>query len=91
MSLIEDIKDWYKDETYPPDTSEFELVSQEDVSEARWGTHFVNVYHREGEYVAVADVRPATEMQDWGDYGEPDIYPVEPKTETKVVTTYVAL
>lgn len=65
-----------------------ELVSSEDQSKLRWGTNFVNVYKRGDEYVAVSDVRPATEMQDWGDYGEPEIYAVKPRVETIVKTFY---
>ncbi len=65
-----------------------ELVSSEDEDDLRWGTAFTNVYKRNDEFVAVSDVRPATEMQDWGDYGEPEIYVVTPKTETITVTTY---
>lgn len=65
-----------------------ELVSEEDGDTARWGTWFTNVYKRGDEYVAVQDVRPATEMQDWGDYGDPEIFPVTPRTETIVKTFY---
>jgi hypothetical protein len=66
--------------------TETELVSEEDHGDLRWGTSFVNVYRRGDELVAVSDVRPATEYQNWGDYGDPEIYPVEKHTE--VVTTY---
>lgn len=104
MSLMDSIKEHYKEASYPPDgpdldyvrvdgewvkkDTETELVSSEDRSELRWGTDFVNVYKRGEEYVAVEDVRPATEMQDWGDYGEPEIYVVKPRTETIVKTFY---
>jgi hypothetical protein len=73
---------WVKGDT------ETELVSEEDHGELRWGTTFINVYKRGDEYVAVQDVRPATEMQGWGDYGAPDIYAVTPRTETIVKTFY---
>lgn len=104
MSLLESIKAHYEEENSPPDgpdldyvlvdgewvkgETETELVSEEDVSELRWGTSFINVYKRGEEYIAVRDVRPATENQDWGDYGEPDIYPVTPRTETIIKTFY---
>lgn len=73
---------WVKGDT------QTELVSSEDHGDVRWGTVFINVYKRGDEYVAVQDVRPATEMQDWGDYGKPEIYPVTPRTETIVKTYY---
>lgn len=73
---------WVKGET------ETELVSEEDHGDLRWGTSFINVYKRIDEYVAVQDVRPATENQDWGDYGAPSIYVVTPRTETIVKTFY---
>lgn len=83
VSLLTDIEEWYKEESYPPEYADFdaELVDDEDLSQARWGTHFRHVYARPntGEFVAVEDVRPATEMQDWGDYGEPEIYEVKPR------------
>jgi hypothetical protein len=106
MSLLEDIKSWYENESYPPDGGNLdeyydeenkkfidrgthtELVSEEDHGELRWGTSFINVYKRDDELVAVQDVRPATDMQDWGDYGEPEIYPVKARTETVVKTYY---
>jgi hypothetical protein len=106
MSLLEDVRTWYKNQNYPPDGPELDsfwdedsqkwvekgtetiLVSKEDHGELRWGTSFINVYKRDDELVAVQDVRPATEMQDWGDYGEPEIYPVKERTETIVKTFY---
>ena len=104
MSLLEDLKAWYEEESYPPEGPELDqeyvdgnwvnkdtttvLVDEIDLDSARWGTWFVNVYQRGDEYVAVRDCRPATEMQDWGDYGEPEIYVVEPRTETVVKTFY---
>lgn len=90
MSLEQDLKDWYKDESYPPDGPEIDakLVDEKDLSNARWGTWFQNVYKRGDEFVAVKDCRPATEMQDWGDYGAPEIYFVRPHTETIIVTKY---
>jgi hypothetical protein len=104
MSLMDSIKEHYESEHYPPDGPDLdyvqvdgewvkgdtvtELVSSEDRSELRWGTSFQNVYKRGDELVAVLDVRPATEMQNWGDYGEPEIYPVTERTETIVKTFY---
>jgi len=97
MSLLDDIKTFYESESYPPDgpdldqefvdgkwvnkDTETELVSEEDLDQGRWGTWFVNVYKRGDEFVAVKDCRPATEMQDWGDYGKPEIYPVIARVE----------
>ena len=104
MSLLEDLQEWYKTEKYPPDGPELDqeyvdgnwvdkytttvLVSEEDNGNARWGTHFTNVYQRGDEFIAVSDVRPATEMQDWGDYGDPEIYEVTPRTEVVTKTYY---
>lgn len=100
MSLLDDIKGWYNEESYPPDGPELDqdfvdgkwvgkgtetkLVSNEMLDTLRWGTSFVNVYKRGDEYVAVKDVRPATEMQDWGDYGEPEVYAVRPVEVTTI-------
>lgn len=85
MSLIEDIQRWYDDESHPPDPldlgDDVDLMSEETLGDLRWGTQFVNVYRKGDEFVAVEDVRPATEMQDWGDYGKPEIYPVAPRVE----------
>jgi hypothetical protein len=93
VSLLDDIREYYEDASYPPDGSEVdaELVSEEDNDQARWGTWFTNVYKREDEYVAVTDVRPATEMQDWGDYGKPEIKLVTPVVKTVQTITYVPL
>lgn len=104
MTLLDDVKAHYESESYPPDgpeldyvlvddewvkgDTETELVSEEDHGDLRWGTSFINVYKRGDEYVAVQDVRPATEMQDWGDYGDPEIYVVTPRTEVVTVTHY---
>lgn len=88
-TLLEDLKEWYKSNSYPPDGPELgeagaELVSEEDLSTLRWGTNFQNVYRRGDEFVALSDVRPATEYQDWGDYGEPEFYAVKPVEIVKV-------
>lgn len=84
MSLIDELKAWYEDESYPPqnEIDGVKQVSFEYTESHRWGTGFVAVYTDGKAFAAVADVKPATEMQDWGDYGEPEIYPVEPYTET---------
>lgn len=52
----------------------------------RWGDRIQVIYRRGDELVAVEDIRPATEYQDWGDYGDPEIYPV--KAEQVTVTKY---
>lgn len=86
MSLVEDLQKWYEDNSYPP---EGEDVSAEQVSYektggyARWGEPILVVYKRGEELVGVYDVEPATERQDWGDYGTPEIVPVE-EYEVKV-------
>lgn len=53
----------------------------------RWGDVIQVVYKRGDELVAIQDVRPATENQDWGDYGDPQIFPV--RAEEVTVTKYV--
>lgn len=104
MSLFEDVQKHYEDAHYPPDGPDLDLeyvdgqwvnkgtettlVSKKDLDQARWGTWFANVYKRGDEYVQVKDCRPATEMQDWGDYGDPEISLVEPHTKTITVTEY---
>ena len=96
MSLLEDIKRWYENNSYPPEGgdldetfvpetrewvsngTETEQVSWEVVdTSGRWGNQIEVVYERGDELVAVYDMEPATEMQDWGDYGAPEIAPVE--------------
>lgn len=52
----------------------------------RWGNQIEVIYQRGNELVGVYDMEPATEMQDWGDYGDPEIVPVEAVTVT--VTEY---
>jgi len=87
VSLLSDIQKWYEEEAYPPDGSFGAVqVAYEYGDSRRWGQEFTAVYERDGEFVAVSDVEPATEMQDWGDYGEPDIYEVRPVEVT--VTKY---
>lgn len=90
MSLIDDIKDWYKEESYPPYSGDIEgvdRVSDEVIdSSPRWGNTIQVVFKRGDEYVAVQDVEPATEMQSWGDYGEPEVFEVVP--EEVVVVKY---
>lgn len=56
-----------------------ERVSWETLdTSGRWGNAIQIVYKRGEELIAVSDMEPATEMQDWGDYGKPEIYPVRP-------------
>ncbi len=92
MTLKEILEEWYEHNSYPPRGSVLDgnvvLVDERDIDTLRWGTRFVNVYQRADEFVAVEDVQPATEVQDWGDYGPPEIYEVEPVTETSTVTHY---
>lgn len=85
MSLVEKLKEWYEEEVAPPLwVSGFNLVSEESSEKKRWGELKVWVFQEGDEYVAVQDVEPATEMQEWGDYGEPEIYEVEPVEVTVV-------
>lgn len=64
-----------------------ERISYEVVDDSpRWGNLIQAVYQRGDEYVAVQDVEPATEMQHWGDYGDPSIFEVRPVEVT--VTKY---
>lgn len=64
-----------------------EQVSRKVIDDSpRWGDVIEIVYRRESEYVAVHDIAPATESQDWGDYGPPEIFRVEPVEVT--VTEY---
>lgn len=88
MSLIDDIKSWYDEASHPPSGPHVgaELVGDEYTDSMRWGMGFVRVYQRGDEFVAVEDVEPATEEQGWGDYGDPEIYHVEPYEVT--VTKY---
>jgi len=72
---------WVKKDT------ETRQVSYEVVDDTpRWGDLIQVVFERDGTYVAVQDVRPGTEYQDWGDYGDPSIFEVEPYNVT--VTKY---
>lgn len=86
MSLIDDISQWYENGEVCPPGEDFNLIAEETLGEKRWGLLKQWVFERDGEYVAVEDVEPATEMQEWGDYGEPKFYPVEPYEVT--VTKY---
>lgn len=88
MSLFDDLNSWYADQSYPPSGNDVaaKVISEEYTDKTRWGMVFVKVYQRGSELVAVEDVEPATESQDWGDYGPPEIYHVEPHDVT--VTKY---
>jgi len=90
-TLVEMLKEWYKENSYPPDGPELdddiEQVSYKVLdSGQRWGNNIQVVYkdNLTNAYVAVYDVEPATEMQDWGDYGDPEIALVEPYEVTTV-------
>lgn len=87
MSLLEDIKEHYKTEKYPPidELDDAECVSEKALDQRRWGVTTEFVFKRGDEYVAVLDTAPATEYQSWGDYGDPDIYLVEPVEVKKIV------
>jgi hypothetical protein len=89
MTLLEDIEKWYEGASYPPTCKDVdaEKISFKYLDSLRWGTLVEIVYKRGDEYVMVSDVEPATEMQSWGDYGEPEISPAVPIEVT--VTEYV--
>lgn len=98
MSLLEDVEEWFDSAEYPPSgreldwvpegaTTSTKMVRREILDDSlRWGNLIRVVYQRGDEYVAVEIVEPATEMQDWGDYGDPEIYEVRPVEVT--VTKY---
>lgn len=92
-NLLEALKDWYEDVSYPADGPELgenvERVAYEIIDSLRWGDQIQIVYTDGDTFVAVEDVAPATEMQDWGDYGEPEIFEVRPVEVT--VTKYEKL
>lgn len=92
-SLLEDVKAWYEDESYPPaghdldygkETTTKEVAYEVVDDSPRWGNKVQIVFKRGNELVAVEDVEPATEMQDWGDYGDPDIYEAKPVEVTVI-------
>lgn len=89
MSLIEEIKEHYSKSDRPvfwDYLDDAELVAEEPINKVRWGTLTKYVMQRGDEYVAIETVVPATESQDWGDYGVPTIYTVKPVPVT--VTSY---
>lgn len=92
MALIEAIRKWYEYEKSPPDGSDLlegcKMVEYERNGSVRWGEQIRVIYKHGNEYVAVEDVEPATEMQGWGDYGEPTIYPVIAVDKQVTVTEY---
>ena len=71
------------------------LVSDEIVDTSRWSVGHEAVYHRKtiasrepltfsDEYVRVTYQEPATEYQDWGDEGPPDVEEVVPVEVTTI-------
>lgn len=86
MTLVEKLKEWYENETTPPHNmiEGVEYVTEKALEKKRWGVMTRYIYRDGDDYAAVEDVSPATEMQDWGDYGDPEIYEVE---AVEVVTT----
>jgi len=92
MSLIEDVKNYYKGTSFPSppiydEWDDTELVGEEVLDSLRWGNLTQWTLRRGDEYVSIKDVAPATENQNWGDYGEPTIYEVVPVEKT--ITIYV--
>ena len=93
MSLKEDIVKWFDGTTKWPGDLEDEvdcvLLGDEIVDHSRWAVIHEAVYLRKtiagrepltfsDEYVRVRYKEPATEYQDWGDEGEPDVEEVVP-------------
>lgn len=93
MSLVDDLKAHYASGEKAPPTwdSDFEFVQDNYLSDVRWGTVKEWIFKKDDEstgtveFAAVKDVEPATEMQEWGDYGEPEIYTVVPKVVSTTV------
>ena len=93
MGLKTDIENWFDGTTrWPgdlPEEVDCVLLEDEIVDTGRWSVIHEAVYLRKSivgrnpltfsdEYVRVTYREPATEYQDWGDEGEPDIEEVEP-------------
>lgn len=93
MSLKQDIIDWFGGTTkWPGDLDEevgAVLINDEIVDTSRWSVVHEAVYLRKtvstnspltfsDEYVRVTYREPATEYQDWGDEGAPDVVEVKP-------------
>lgn len=77
----------YLDDEWVSKGTSTEQVSFEVIDTSpRWGNRIQAVYRRGDEYVAIEDIEPATEMQDWGDYGDPEIYHCRPVEVT--ITKY---
>lgn len=100
MSLKEDIKAWFGDTTkWPGDLAgdlECAFVEDEIVDTSRWAVVHEAVYLRKtiesydpltfsDEYVRVTYKEPATESQDWGGEGPPDVEEVVPVEVTTVI------
>lgn len=96
MSLLEDIKAYFGDKGKWPGsiTGEIKgtvLVEDEIVDTSRWSIIHTAVYKRDEEYVGVDYHEPATESQNWEDWGAPDVYPVHPEVITVTVTKFTRL
>lgn len=64
-----------------------EMVSNEYTGSGRWTEHWTAVFKRGNEYIALDYEKPATEMQEGGDFYH-EIYPVRPETKVIEVTEY---
>lgn len=87
--LVQALNDWYKEESYPPECAEIDnvtFVAKQHLGDYRWGTRYEWIFQWADDevFAAVSDVEPATEYQDWGDYGAPDIYPVKAHEVTTI-------
>lgn len=98
MSLLEDLTEYGKTMTYPDpigDGIDCAFVDDYIVDTSRWSIIHEAIYLRktivnhnplefEDEYVMMVYREPATESQDWGDEGEPELYHVRPVEETVI-------
>lgn len=93
MSLLTDLRDHFDSVGYyeEPHSNDLECVLVEDevIDIGRWSIARRAVFHRKtivgrepiefsDEYVAVEYDEPATELQDWDDFGVPEVYNVWP-------------
>lgn len=83
MSLLSDIKSYLANENDTADNDEIraffdaEEVSNEFQDSGRWTEHWISVFRRGDEYVALSYEVPATEYQEDSE-GESEAYEVEP-------------
>lgn len=92
MTLLDEVKAAVQEEgnAYPDSYTDIiegaEIVRREYLDSLRWANILEAVIKRGDEYVAVRVMEPATEMQEWGQYGANDVWVFEvvPKEVTTV-------